>query len=150
VHQNDTYEGGSMSNIVPKAEPAIRYADILLAYAEALNELDGSYNIPSWRNGNYTISRDISQMQRGIHPVRIRGGVPDYPANLYSSKNELRKALKRERFIELMGEGQRYYDLRRWMDAPIEEALPVYGSNVLMNEKERDLFHQPIAVWALK
>ncbi|WP_257668396.1 RagB/SusD family nutrient uptake outer membrane protein [Parapedobacter tibetensis] len=150
VHPSDTYEGGSMSRIVPKAEPAIRYADILLAYAEALNELDGSYSIPSWRGENYSINRDITQMQRGIHPVRIRAGVPDYPANVYSNKDELRKTLKRERFIELMGEGQRYYDLRRWMDAPVEEALPVYGCNVLMNGNERDLFHQPIAVWALK
>lgn len=150
VHPSDTYEGGNMARIVPKAEPAIRYADILLAYAEALNELDGSYNIPSWRGEIYTISRDIGQMQRGIHPVRIRGGVPDYPVTVYGSKEELRKTLKRERFIELMGEGQRYYDLRRWMDAPIEEALPIYGSNILMNENERDLFHQPIAVWALQ
>ncbi|MEC3878193.1 RagB/SusD family nutrient uptake outer membrane protein [Parapedobacter sp. 10938] len=150
VHPSDTYEGGAISRIVPKAEPAIRYADILLMYAEALNELDGSYTIPSWRGSNYTISRDITQIQRGVHPVRIRGGVPDYPADVYSSKDELRKTLKRERFIELMGEGKRYYDLRRWMDAPVEEALPVYGCNILMNENERDLFHQPVAVWALK
>lgn len=150
VHPNDTYEGGDMGRIVPKAEPAIRYADILLAYAEALNELDGSYTIPSWRGGSYTISRDLSEMQRGIHPVRIRAGVPDYPAHVYNSKDALRETIKRERFIELMGEGQRYFDLRRWMDAPVEEALPIYGCNVLMNANERDLFHQPIAVWALK
>lgn len=150
VHPSDTYRGGDNSRIVPKAEPAIRYADILLMYAEALNELDGSYTIPSWRGENYTISRDLTEMQRGIHPVRIRGGVPDYPSSVYSSKTELRKALKRERFIELVGEGQRYYDLRRWMDAPVEEALPVYGCNVLMNSKERNLFHRPVAVWALK
>lgn len=150
VHPNDTYEGGDMGRIVPKAEPAIRYADILLAYAEALNELDGSYTIPSWRGGSYTISRDLAEMQRGIHPVRIRAGVPDYPAHVYNSKEALRETIKRERFIELMGEGQRYFDLRRWMDAPVEEALPIYGCNVLMNANERDLFHQPIAVWALK
>ncbi|APU95190.1 RagB/SusD family nutrient uptake outer membrane protein [Sphingobacterium sp. B29] len=150
VHPNDTYEGGSTARIVPKAEPAIRYADILLMYAEALNELGGSYSIPSWRGGVYTISRDIAEMKKGIQPVRIRGGVPDYSANVYSSKVELRKTLKRERFIELMGEGQRYYDLRRWMDAPVEEALPIYGCNILMNQKDRDLFHQPVAVWALK
>ncbi|RXF71834.1 RagB/SusD family nutrient uptake outer membrane protein [Arcticibacter tournemirensis] len=150
VHPSDTYQGGAESRIVPKAEPAIRYADILLLYAEALNELDGSYNIPSWRGENYTINRDIVQMQRGIHPVRIRGGVPDYPVSVYNSKTELRKALKRERFIELMGEGQRYYDLRRWMDAPIEESLPIYGCNVMMGSQERDLFHRPVAVWTLK
>ncbi|GGH08201.1 RagB/SusD family nutrient uptake outer membrane protein [Sphingobacterium alkalisoli] len=150
VHPSDTYEGGNDSRVVLKAEPAIRYADILLIYAEALNELDGSYSIPSWRGENYAISRDISQMQRGIHPVRIRGGVPDYPTTVYANKTELRRTLKRERFIELMGEGQRYYDLRRWMDAPIEEALPVYGCNILMNAEERDLFHRPVAIWTLK
>lgn len=150
VHPSDTYEGGSASRVISKAEPAIRYADILLVYAEALNELSGSYNIPSWRGTTYAISRDIKEIQRGTHPVRIRAGVPDYPAQVYTSKVELRKTLKRERFIELMGEGQRYYDLRRWMDAPVEEALPVYGCNILMNVKERDLFHRPVAIWTLK
>ncbi|UOB16036.1 RagB/SusD family nutrient uptake outer membrane protein [Abyssalbus ytuae] len=150
VHPNDTYEGGNIGNIVYKPEPAIRYADILLLYSEALNELDGSYIIPSWNGGSYNISRNITEMQRGIHPVRIRAGVPDYPASAYNDKEELRNRLKRERFIELLAEGQRYYDLRRWMDAPIEESLPIYGCNILMNEEERDLFHQPIAVWALE
>lgn len=150
VHPSDTYEGGNISRIVPKAEPAIRYADILLMYAEALNELNGSYTISSWRGEPYHISRDIAEIQRGIHPVRIRGGVPDYPQNVYSNPQELRQRIKRERFIELMGEGQRYYDLRRWMDAPEEESLPIYGCNILMNENERDLFHQPIAIWTLK
>jgi len=150
VHENDTYEGGSISKVVQKAEPAIRYADILLIYAEALNELDGSFNISSWKGTPYTISRNLNEIQKGIHPVRIRAGVPDYSSAIYGNKTELRKAIKRERFIELMGEGQRYFDLRRWMDAPVEEALPIFGCNVLMNVQERDLFHQPIAVWALK
>lgn len=76
VHPNDTYEGGDLGRIVPKAEPAIRYADILLIYAEALNELDGSYSIPAWKNGSHSISRTVPEMQRGIHPVRIRGEYP--------------------------------------------------------------------------
>src|SRR5690606_27856020 len=150
VHESDTYEGGRSDEVVNKPEPAIRYADILLMYAEALNELNGSYSIPSWKGTNYTIARTIPEMQIGIHPVRIRGGVPDYPDHIYNNKEELRKTIKRERFIELMAEGQRYYDLRRWMDAPVEESLPIYGCNVLMNEQQRDLFHQPVAVWALK
>lgn len=96
------------------------------------------------------ISRDVAEIQRGIHPVRIRAGVPDYPQEFYSDKLKLREAIKRERFIELAGEGKRYYDLRRWMDAPEEESLPIYGCNVLMNENERDLFHQPVAIWSLR
>jgi hypothetical protein len=151
VHPSDTYEGGNSSRIVPKPEPAIRYADILLIYAEALNELDGTYNLLSWDGSKtYAISRSEPEMKKGIHPVRIRAGVPDYPSIVYNSKDELRKRLKRERQIELMGEGQRYYDLRRWMDAPVEEALPIYGCNVLMTADQRDMFYKPVAVWALR
>lgn len=150
VDPNDTYEGGDLGKIRPKPEPAIRYADILLMYAEALNELNGSYNIPAWNGGTYTIARNITEMQKGIHPVRIRAGVTDYPSNIYNDKAELRKKLKQERFIELLAEGQRYFDLRRWMDADEEESLPVYGCNVLMSSDKPDLFHQPVAVWALK
>lgn len=150
VHKDDAFEN-DQARIVAKPEPAIRYADILLMYAEALNELDGSYSIPSWDGKTtYTVNRDVAQMKRGIHPVRIRGGVPDYPSNAYNNKDEMRKRLKRERQIELMGEGQRYYDLRRWMDAPVEESLPIYGCNVLMSKTDRDLFHQPVAEWSLR
>ena len=150
VHPNDTYEGGNIGKIVFKPEPAIRYADILLLYAEALNELEGSYTIPSWNGGTHMIARTLPELQRGIHPIRIRGGVPDYPSAVYSDKEVLREKLKEERFIELLAEGQRYYDLRRWLDADVEEALPIYGCNIIMSAEERDLFHTPIAVWALK
>src|SRR5690606_25232170 len=130
VHESDTYEGGREDKVVNKTEPAIRYADILLMYAEALNELNGSYTIPSWKGTDYTIRRDIGEMQKGIYPVRIRAGVPDYSSASYSNKEEMRKTIKRERYIELMAEGQRYFDLRRWMDAAVEESLPIYGCNV--------------------
>ncbi len=151
VHPRDTYENGDLGNVVSKTEPAIRYADILLIYAEALNELESSYSIPSWDGSQaYTISRDISEMKKGIRPVRIRAGVPDYTAEVYSDRDAFRKKLKRERQIELMGEGQRYYDLRRWKDAPEEESLPVYGCNVLMTSGQKDLFHTPVVAWALQ
>ncbi|MGQ1889094.1 RagB/SusD family nutrient uptake outer membrane protein [Thermophagus sp. OGC60D27] len=151
VHPRDTYENGDINKIVPKTEPAIRYADILLMYAEALNELDGTYNIPSWDGSQtYTISRDINEMKRGIRPVRIRAGVPDFSTDEYADRDKLRAKLKRERQIELLGEGQRYYDLRRWKDAPEEEALPVYGCNTLMTAEQKDLFHTPVVAWALQ
>lgn len=142
VHPNDVY-----GNLRAKTEPAIRYADILLLYAEALNELDGTYNIEAWDGvSTYTISRNIDEIKRGIHPVRIRAGMPDFDASVYGSKEEFRKALKRERMIELLGEGKRYFDLRRWKDAEVEEALQIYGCNVFMNEGRRDEFHQPVPI----
>ena len=149
VHPKDTYQNANESKTMAKLEPAIRYADILLMYAEALNELDGTYNIPSWDGSEtYVISRDINEMKKGIRPVRCRAGVPDYSDDEYGDKDAFRKKLKRERQIELMGEGQRYYDLRRWMDAPVEESLPIYGCNPLMTEAQKDEFHTPVAVWS--
>ncbi|MGV8134375.1 MAG: RagB/SusD family nutrient uptake outer membrane protein [Mangrovibacterium sp.] len=151
IHPRDTYQNGELARVVPKTEPAIRYAEILLIYSEALNELDGSYSILSWDGSQtYTISRDVNEMKKGIRPIRIRAGVPDYPAEAYSDKSEFRKRLKRERQIELMGEGHRYYDLRRWKDAAVEESLPIYGCNALMSADQKDLFHTPVAVWALQ
>lgn len=150
VHPRDTYQNGNSGNVVSKEEPAIRYADILLIYAEALNELNGSYSIASWDGSQtYTVTRDVSEMKRGIQPVRIRGGVPDYSSAVYGNKDEFRKKLKRERQIELMGEGQRYYDLRRWKDAAAEETLQIYGCNTIMTSTQRDLFHTPVAAWSL-
>jgi hypothetical protein len=151
VNPQDTYENGDLNKVVPKYEPAIRYADILLEYAEALNELAGSYSIPSWDSAQtYTIARTTEEMRKGLRPVRIRAGVPDFSDAVYASNTALRKAIKRERQVELMGEQERYYDLRRWEDAASELALPIYGYNVLMTSSQRDLFHQPVAAFALQ
>ena len=145
VHPND-YPG----TYVAKAETAIRYADILLLYAEALNELDGTYSISSWNGATtYSISRDKSEMERGIHPVRIRAGLPDFPDEAYNNKDLMRRYLKRERQIELMGEGKRYFDLRRWKDAPVEEALQIYGCNVFVGAESAEEFHTPIPIYNL-
>lgn len=151
IHPRDTYRNGNAELVVQKLEPAIRYAEVLLIYAEALNELTGNYSIPSWDGTTtYSISRDVSEMEKGIRPIRIRAGVPDYTADVYADQDLFRTKLKRERQIELMGEGHRYYDLRRWKDAPVEESLPIYGCNVLMTSGQRDLFHTPINEFALQ
>lgn len=145
VKPSDTEDDGG--KISGKIEPAIRYAEILLIYAEALNELDGSYSVPSWDGkATYTITRDVNELKKGIQPIRIRAGIPDYTNNVYNNKDEFRKKLKRERQIELMGENHRYYDLRRWKDAQVEETTPIYGCNTLMTDKDPELFHTPVVI----
>ena len=133
-----------------KFETAIRYADILLMYAEALNELTGSYQIASWDGSKtYTVSRDIQEIKRGTNPVRIRAGLPDFSDAEYADRDLLRAKIKRERMIELMGEGKRYFDLRRWMDAPIEENALIYGLNVFQTKVFKDDFMQVIPTFNL-
>ena len=76
--------------IIDKDEPAIRYADILLMYAEALNELTTSYEVSSWDGIKaYTINRDPEEMRKGIKPVRMRAGVPDYDTPIYDNPAKL-------------------------------------------------------------
>lgn len=153
VHPNDwrsVRDGEDYEHFVHKWEPAIRYADILLMYAECLNELNGSYSIPSWDGATtYNVSRNVAEMKRGIRPVRCRAGVPDYDGGVYGSQSQLRKRIKRERMIEFMGEGKRYYDLRRWMDAPVEETKTIYGCNVLMTQAQKDEFQQIVPIYDL-
>lgn len=132
------------SRIEKKVDPAIRYAEILLIYAEALNELTGTYEIPSWDGSKtHTVSRDANEMKKGIRPIRCRAGVPDYSMDVYSNQDQFRIKVKREWQIEFFAEGHRYFDLRRWMDAPVEEAVPVYGCNMLASEAMKDQFHTP-------
>lgn len=153
VHPNDyrtIRDGLDYEHITHKWEPAIRYADILLLYAEALNELTGSYQIASWDGSTtYNIARDVNEIKRGIRPIRCRAGIPDYTASEYGDQNTLRAKIKRERMIEFLGEGKRYYDLRRWMDAAIEEAIPIYGCNVMMTARQQDEFQRIVPVYEL-
>lgn len=41
-----------------------------------------------------------------------------------------------------MGEGKRYFDIRRWKDAPVEESLQIYGCNVFVGEAETNSIRQ--------
>lgn len=124
-------EGGY---IVEKFEPAIRYADVLLWYAEALNELTQTYNEKLFNGDDVVIKRDVAEMKKGMKPIRMRAGVPDLSDNVYQNQAAFRIALKHERQIELFAESKRYYDLRRWKDAAIEENIPIYGYNIEMNQ----------------
>ena len=152
VHPNDISDigtGYNISRIEAKAAPDIRYAEVLLNYAEALNELTTPYEIPSW-NGEkvHTIKRTEAELKRGIQPVRIRAGLPDY--DVYGDPDKFRIKLKRERQIEFFAEGHRYFDLRRWCDASVEESLPIYGCNVYVGKSDPTNFHTPVETPSLK
>jgi hypothetical protein len=74
-----------------------RYAEILLNYAEACNELG-----------------EDAEAARYVNMIRKRAGLP----GIGSTGNQLRTDIRHERQIEFMFEGHRYWDIRRWMIAP--------------------------------
>lgn len=89
----------------------LRYADILLMYAEArieLNEIDQS------------VLDAINQVRARAYGVTINQ-VADYPEITTTDQSDLREVLRRERRVEFVLEGLRYMDLIRWRIA--EKAL---------------------------
>jgi hypothetical protein len=88
----------------------LRYADILLMYAEAQNESVG----PG------------TSVYEAVNKIRERAGMPDIATDL--SREELREVIRLERRIELAGEGLYYNDIRRWRTAEIVMNADVYNS----------------------
>lgn len=84
-------------NYTPMNYPLLRYADVLLMLAEAENEVNGPTSIAT----------------TALKEVRDRAGATDVTA-LATSKEELRRLIREERFLELAFEGLRKFDLIRW------------------------------------
>lgn len=89
----------------------IRYAEILLSYAEALYE----------QNGKIT----DQQLEETVNKVRERAGLTVKLTNDFVTENNLDmlEEIRRERTIEFIDEGFRYDDIIRWKIA--EKVLPV-------------------------
>lgn len=87
----------------------IRYAEVLLSYAEAKVETD-----------------DIDQsVYDAINAVRNRAGMPSIETG--KSKEQLKEIVRQERKVEFPLEGIRYFDIRRWKTAETIMPGDVYG-----------------------
>ena len=103
----------------------LRFADVLLMYAEACNELG--------QDGD---------AQEALNRVRTRAKLPAVTA----TGHQLRDAIRQERRLELAFEQNRLYDIRRWKDDSgqpvIASILGPNGSFVQwnLNEATRDRY----------
>jgi hypothetical protein len=80
------------------AYPVMRLADVYLMYAEASNEVSGP----------------LADAVDVVNKVRARGALPALQAAKYANKQLFFDAIEQERIIELVAEGFRGFDLRRW------------------------------------
>jgi hypothetical protein len=81
-------------------DAVLRYAEVLLNKAEAYAQLDyGQYQ---------------SQALGALNEVRARVGLPAKTSADAPDKDAFMNLLRKERCVELAGEGFRYWDLRRW------------------------------------
>lgn len=94
----------------------IRYADVLMIYAEAkieLNEIDD------------TVLNAMNQVRARAYGVNV-AATADYPAITTTDQSKLRQILRIERRMEFALEGLRYMDLIRWKLAEKALNLPNY------------------------
>ena len=101
--------------------PFIRFADVLLIYAEALN-----------KQNNGPTAEAITAINR----VRSRAGLPDLTGPGTFTYETFLKAIQDERFHELAGEGHRLRDLRRWGFATLKERVELSNPNASVEAHE--------------
>jgi len=150
-HPTDNLKGSQKSKVFP----VFRYAEILLNYAEALNELNESYTD---EETGITVTRDLDEIAFYFNQIRYRAGLPGLSAEELASQSSLREAIKRERQVEFACEGRRYHDLRRWKDAPDAYSRPIRGMNVHVTSSHRKEYYTITAlnipltqrVWSFK
>lgn len=142
VYQDDCiFWNGTMK---AKTYPIIRYAEVLLGYVEAMNEMEGSYTDEA---AGVTVTRDVDQMVRYFNMIRYRAGQPGITAADAADRDHMRELIKHERQIEFAFEGQRYWDLRRWKDAYDAYNRPVRGLDVSASSAQRTQFYTE-RVWS--
>ncbi|AYD47503.1 RagB/SusD family nutrient uptake outer membrane protein [Arachidicoccus soli] len=94
--------------------PLIRYAEILLDYAEAENEYAGP----------------DPTVYEALGAIRQRAGLRPYELPPGLTQDQMRAAIHNERRIELAYEGFRFFDVRRWMIADSTENQEMHGMEV--------------------
>lgn len=107
-----------------------RYAEIILNYAEALNEDGGS-------------REDVLNI---LQPLRDRAGLTAKLVNRtdLQTQDEIRNFIRKERTVELAFEDHRAWDVRRWNVAEKALARPIYGIDVTLNG-DKTIYSRKIA-----
>lgn len=122
----------------------LRYAEVLLNYAEAMNEAFGT---ESDALGVGLTARDaINEIRRRTtFPDReeymgYTGGMPDVPAGY--SKDRMRKEIRQERRVELNYEEHIFFDLRRWMEPVDSQQTAVWLVPTLHRDEEGNRYFE--------
>jgi hypothetical protein len=103
-----------------------RLGEFYLSYAEALNEYYGTAG--------------HAEALQYLNAIRERAGIPAYNGSYTQEK--MRELIRMERRIELLDEGKRYTDLRRWLLSKSVFKQPIRGLNVKAKTDDAYFFTQ--------
>jgi len=127
VHVDDAFQGDN-SRRMTKTFGIVRYAEILLSYAEALNNLTTSH-VVEVDGVEQTFTRDEEAIRLAFGKVRHRSGQPAPSAGELTSPVIMQQLIEKERMIEFLFENRRYYDVRRWGKYEETEYETIMGMN---------------------
>ncbi|MDR3245629.1 MAG: RagB/SusD family nutrient uptake outer membrane protein [Prevotellaceae bacterium] len=140
VHRVDAWNGTN-ARLMDKPFPIIRYAEILLSYAEALNNLGNESFTVEMDGRSQTFTRDVNEIKKSFNQVRYRAGLPGLSATELSDPVKVQANIETERMIEFLHENRRYYDVRRWGKYEETESAPIMGMNM---DAGKDGFYQRV------
>ncbi|MDR0699814.1 MAG: RagB/SusD family nutrient uptake outer membrane protein [Tannerella sp.] len=124
------------------AFPEMRYADLLLLTAEAINE---SKTQPDEEVYKYI---DAVRKRAGLEGVVDSWNKYTENSSKPTTKGGMRSIIQRERKIELALEGQYHWDCRRWKTAPAELNRLIQGWTT--TEADVNAYYQPFTVYTQK
>jgi len=107
----------------------LRYADVVLMYAEAANEVGGTANTTA----ALTALNSVRERARRGAPA---GTLPDITT---TDQNLLRTAIQQERRIELAMEYDRFFDLIRWGSTVAGAAMTAAGKTAFSYDRDKYL-----------
>src|SRR3546814_18567098 len=100
--------------------PLIRYAEVLLNFAEARNEYSGP-------------DQDVYD---AIEAIRKRAGLDPYTLPPGLNQEEMREIIGHERRVERAFEAIRFWVVRSWMIAHVTDTNSVYGMRIIRTANE--------------
>jgi hypothetical protein len=137
-------------NVVPnwfngtqRCYPMIRFAELLLNYAEALNEFSGP-------NSDVYAAVELIRKRAGLVPFNLPSGL---------TTEEMRSVIQHERQVELAFEEHRFWDVRRWKIAAQTDNMMMKGMRItnlgsnnytyeVVNVRQHS-FREPMYLWPI-
>lgn len=114
-----------------------RYAEILLNFAEAQNEVGGPES-----------KLDELSVRDALNELRDRVGHAAIPADISNTTASMRERIKNERAVELCFEEHRWYDVISWNEGTVEFTKDIYGIRIVKQTDgtfiyERQFYQKP-------
>ena len=140
IHYRSQGSGPSQMSVENYVWPLIRLPELMLFYAEAVNEANDTQDARTKAMNYLDMIRERAGLKSVSESWRNYSRYPDK----FNTQNGLREIIRQERTNELVFEGKRYWDLRRWKTAPEVLNASVQGWDV--GQRAPEFYYLPSTI----